>query len=90
MYISGSHIAWGNATPAIKNQEWYVNVPPNEQLIVFISWYIGAIIGSVILFFVNEKLTRKTLYVRIWHRNASQINILIQFHCRLHVASCFR
>lgn len=63
MAVSGSHIAWGITSPQIRNQEWHLNTLPNEQVIVIIVWYIGAIIGSVLLNFLHLTLSKRLIYV---------------------------
>lgn len=65
MYVSGSHIAWGTATPVIRLQEWNRDTTPTVQTGVIISWYVGAILGSIILVIINNKVSRRNLYVSI-------------------------
>lgn len=65
MYVSGTHIAWSSVVPTVIHQNWAQDVSTSEQSVVYVAWYIGAIIGSILLFILNDKLSKKKLYVRI-------------------------
>lgn len=63
MCVSGTHIAWGIATPALQHQQWLENTTTLDQVGVITSWYFGAIIGSIFLIWINDKMARKDLFV---------------------------
>ena len=65
MYVSGSHMAWGIASPVIRDLPWAQNTTATTQTLLTISWFLGAIIGSVLLLFLNQKITKKLLFVSI-------------------------
>lgn len=63
MAVSGTHISWGISSPEIRSQEWHLNTLPNEQVFVIISWYFGALLGSVLLIFMHASLNKRWIYV---------------------------
>lgn len=64
MMVSGLYITWG-FSPITRKQFWYERSSENEHIIVIISWFIGSSIGAVVLLFIHERFTKKTLYVSV-------------------------
>ncbi|GAB0088059.1 uncharacterized protein DMENIID0001_024390 [Sergentomyia squamirostris] len=62
MLVSGLHIGWSIGSPNLKLQVWFENVPDGEIILALSSFYIGAIIGSLIVIFLLPMWEKKTIY----------------------------
>lgn len=65
MLVSGMHIGWGICCPQIRYQEWHLNTYPHEYIMVILSWFLGAIIGSIMTLYVYTRFTKREIYVSI-------------------------
>lgn len=74
MMVSGLYITWG-FSPITRKQFWYERSSENEHIIVIISWFIGSSIGAVVLLFIHERFTKKTLYVSVLTYNPTTTNL---------------
>lgn len=63
MLVSGMHIGWGICCPQIRYQEWHLNTYPHEYIMVILSWFLGAIIGSIMTLYVYTRFTKREIYV---------------------------
>lgn len=65
MLVSGMHIGWGICSPQLRLQEWHLNTYPQEYTMVILSWYLGAIIGSLLTLYIYTRLTKREIYVSV-------------------------
>ena len=63
MLVSGVHIGWGIAVPQLRQQEWHLNTYPHEYTMVVLSWYLGAVLGSILTLFIYTKFAKTQIYV---------------------------
>lgn len=63
MLVSGMHIGWGIVTPRLRHQPWHRQSSDTEQLIVILSWYVGAAIGCMLLRLVYSRWSKAAIYV---------------------------
>lgn len=63
MLVSGIHIGWSIASPQLRLQEWHLNTYPGEYTMVVMSWFLGAVIGSLITLYTYTRFTKRELYV---------------------------
>lgn len=63
MAVSGIHIGWGIGTPRLREQQWHTEAAQTGQLFVILSWYIGALIGCLLVLSIFRHISKKGLYV---------------------------
>lgn len=63
MLVSGMHIGWGISCPQLRYQEWHLNTYPHEYTMVILSWYLGAILGSLLTLYIYTRFTKREIYV---------------------------
>lgn len=65
MLVSGIHIGWGICSPQLRDQEWHLNSYPHEYMMVIMSWFLGAIIGSIMVMYIYTRFTKRQIYVSV-------------------------
>lgn len=65
MLVSGIHIGWGICSPQLRHQEWHLNSYPQEYMMVIMSWFLGAIIGSIMVLYIYTRFTKRQIYVSV-------------------------
>lgn len=63
MLVSGVHIGWGICLPQLRLQTWHLNTYPHEYMMVILSWYLGAIIGSLVTLYIYTRFIKRDIYV---------------------------
>lgn len=72
MLISGVHIGWGICYPQLRLQEWHLDTYPSVYTMVILSWYLGAILGSLLTLYVYTKFTKREIYVSDFYHSSPQ------------------
>lgn len=63
MLVSGIHVGWGICAPQLRNQEWHLNSYMVEIMFTVCSWYVGAIVGTLLTMYIYTRFTKKGVYV---------------------------
>jgi hypothetical protein len=64
MVSSGIHIGWGLVLPSVLTEQWTFGNSKEMIYLVFVSWFITAIVGFTAAPYIYGKIPTKYIYVR--------------------------